>query len=287
MEKPVLLAVMAHPDDETFGIGGTLAYYARRGVSVHVICATRGEAGDVDEIYMQGFESIADRRVHELCCAAKILGVEKIHFLDYRDSGMVGTIDNHHPKSLASTSVEKVAADIVIKIREIRPQVIVTFDPAGGYNHPDHIAVHKATVMAFNQSNDSNFKTKDLLPYKPQRLYFNTFAKNFLKIVVKILSFLGKDPTRFGRNGDINLVSIAQINYPIHAVIPYRSVADIRDQASACYESQGGKKINQSPMGWVRRLIGLKETFMQAYPEPEPGYKTRDLFKGVQHPLHK
>jgi len=69
-QKKVLLAVLAHPDDETFGMGGTLALYARRGVEVHLVCATRGEVGEMDEKFMRGFATVADRRVDELRCAA-------------------------------------------------------------------------------------------------------------------------------------------------------------------------------------------------------------------------
>jgi len=94
--KPVLLAVMAHPDDETFGTGGTLAVYARRGVAVYLICATRGEVGEVDEKYLRGFDSIAERRMAELRCAAEKLGITEVMFLDYRDSGMPGSQSPHH-----------------------------------------------------------------------------------------------------------------------------------------------------------------------------------------------
>ncbi|OQY92627.1 MAG: hypothetical protein B6D39_04740, partial [Anaerolineae bacterium UTCFX2] len=104
----VLLAVLAHPDDESFGIGGTLAVYARRGAQVHLVCATRGEAGDVDPQYLQGFKSIADRRVSELRCAAGVLGLTGVYFLDYRDSGMGGSADNRRPEALANAPQEEV-----------------------------------------------------------------------------------------------------------------------------------------------------------------------------------
>ena len=108
--KPVLLAVLAHPDDETFGMGGTLALYAQQGAAVHLVCATRGEVGDVDPEYMQGYDSIADRREHELRCAAQMLGLAGVHFLDYRDSGMPGSEDNHHPRALAAAPLDEVAS---------------------------------------------------------------------------------------------------------------------------------------------------------------------------------
>src|SRR4030065_2374333 len=107
-----LLACLAHPDDETFGMGGTLALYARRQVQVHLVCATRGDVGDVDHELMQGFSTIAERRESELRCAAGILGLTGIYFLGYRDSGMPGTADNQHPNALAAQPVDDVAATV-------------------------------------------------------------------------------------------------------------------------------------------------------------------------------
>jgi len=95
--------VLAHPDDETFGMGGTLALYASQGVEVHLVCATRGEVGEMDPKLLEGFASIAERRESELCCAADMLGLKAVHFLDYRDSGMPGSPDNTHPMALAAS----------------------------------------------------------------------------------------------------------------------------------------------------------------------------------------
>ena len=279
--KPTILAVMAHPDDETFGIGGTLALYTRKGVSVHVLCATRGEAGDVDEKYMQGFNSIADRRVCELRCATNVLGIEALHLLNYRDSGMNGSPDNGHPNALKLAPIDKVADDIVRKIREIKPQVVITFDPIGGYCHPDHVAVYKATKKAFYLSGNEEYKTDGYASFSPQKLYLNTFSKKSMRFLIRLLSIFGKDPHQYGKNKDIDLIPIAKIEYPIHAVIDYRSVEKIRDQASACYESQGGAGINRSIFGLVRRIVGIKETYMQAFPEPSNDKRIKDLFDGV------
>jgi N-acetyl-1-D-myo-inositol-2-amino-2-deoxy-alpha-D-glucopyranoside deacetylase len=106
MKKSTLLAVLAHPDDESFGMGGTLALYAARGVEVHLVCATRGEVGEVSPELMKGFSSIAERREAELRCAAGVLGLAGVHFLDYRDSGMPGSEDNTHPQALAAQPLE-------------------------------------------------------------------------------------------------------------------------------------------------------------------------------------
>jgi N-acetyl-1-D-myo-inositol-2-amino-2-deoxy-alpha-D-glucopyranoside deacetylase len=185
-DKKVLLAVLAHPDDETFGTGGTLAYYARQGVEVHLVCATRGEVGDVDPQYMQGFSSVADVRVSELRCAAGILGLTGVHFLDYRDSGMPGSPDNTHPQALAAAPIDEVAAKIIHYFRLLRPQVVITFDLIGGYRHPDHIAIQQATTRAFEKVQADPTVFPDGLPaFVPQKLYFQTMPRKFFRIAVR------------------------------------------------------------------------------------------------------
>ena len=99
MTKRKILAVLAHPDDESFGMGGTLAYYAKKGYEVYLVCATRGEAGMMDPEHLGDFKSIAEKREAELRCAAQILGLKEVFFLDYRDSGMPGSEDNKHPNA--------------------------------------------------------------------------------------------------------------------------------------------------------------------------------------------
>jgi N-acetyl-1-D-myo-inositol-2-amino-2-deoxy-alpha-D-glucopyranoside deacetylase len=279
-DQPVLLAVLAHPDDETFGTGGTLALYARRGVKVFLICATRGEVGEVDEEYMKGFNSVADRRVDELRCAAGLLGLTEVIFLNYRDSGMEGSPDNHHPEALAAQPVEDVAKTVADHIQRILPQVLITFDPIGGYRHPDHIAIHKATVRAFELSRDERLKAGSKR-FAPSKFYFNTFPRGFLKVGVRLIRLFGGDPRHFGRNKDIDLLSIAEVNFPINAKISYRPVAEIRDQASACHASQGGQSMNRGPLGWFRRLFSANETFMRAFPPPDGKHIERDLYEGL------
>ena len=102
-KKKTLVFVGAHPDDETFGIGGTLAKYASDGVNVYYICATRGEAGEVSTPeLMTGYSSVGDLRWTELKCAAQALGLIDVIYLGYRDSGMAGSEDNNHPQALAT-----------------------------------------------------------------------------------------------------------------------------------------------------------------------------------------
>lgn len=280
--KQILLAVLAHPDDETFGMGGTLALYASQGVEVHLICATRGEVGSVDPIFLEGFESIAERRESELCCAADLLGLAGVHFLGYRDSGMPGSADNQHPQALTAQPVEEVARKVAHYIRKLRPQVVVTNDPIGGYKHPDHIAVHRATLGAFSLAGDPNFED-ELPPFQPSKLYYNIFPKGLLKIALLALPLIGKDPRHFGRNGDIDLVGIVKEgDFPVHARINYRSVVAKKDKATACHASQlAGGPPNRGPLRWVSALFGTYDTYMRAVPEAGKGLRERDLFEGV------
>jgi LmbE family N-acetylglucosaminyl deacetylase len=276
-----LLAVLAHPDDESFGMGGTLALYAKRGVSVHLICATRGEVGDVDPRLLEGFPSIGDLREHELRCAAEHLGLAGVYFLGYRDSGMPGSPDNRHPDALAAAPLEEVAARVTELIRRLRPQVVLTFDPIGGYRHPDHVAIQQATVRSFQAAGDPEAFPGEESPFQPQKLYFHTFSRRLMPLVVRLLPLFGQDPRHFGHNKDIDLISLAGEHFPVHARIDYREVIKAKEAASACHASQLSMGPPGGLLGWAfRRGAGI-ETFMRAYPEASPGLRESDLFSGI------
>ena len=278
-----LLAVLAHPDDETFGMGGTLALYSQRGVSVHLICATRGEVGDVEPHYLEGYQSIGELREHELRCAADILGLAGVHFLDYRDSGMPGSPDNQHPHSLAAAPINDVTAKVTAYIRQLRPQVVLTFDPIGGYRHPDHIAIHQATETAFYAAGDAERYPDAGEPFQPEKLYYHTFPRGLFAWMVRLLPLVGKNPHRFGHNEDIDLVELAGEDFPVHAQINYGPVVREKAEATACHASQGGMG---SSGNWLVnlafRMASGKDSFMRAYPEPDGGPKERDLFLGIR-----
>lgn len=269
-----LLAVFAHPDDETFGAGGTLALYARRGVQVHVVCATRGEAGEAPA-GRKGFPTVGAMRESEVRCAAEILGLSGVHFLGYRDSGMAGSSENRRPGAWASVPLDEAAGAVAHFFRTLRPQVVITFDPIGGYRHPDHIAAHRATVEAFRRAVGGGEG-----PGVPQKLYFHTFPRGFLRWAVRILPWLGQDPRRLGKNRDIDLTVLAGVRYPVHAKIDIRSVLDVKQQAAACHASQDGGRIAPFQRLFTR-LAGGSDTYMRAYPLPPPERVERDLFAGV------
>ncbi len=285
MTSQTLLAVLAHPDDETFGLGGTLALYAKRGVKVHLVCATRGEVGTVAPEFMEGYSSIADLRVDELLCAAELLGLEKVHFLDYRDSGMVGTEDNEHPEALAQAPQDKVVAALVGFIRQLRPEVVLTFDPVGGYGHPDHVAIHNATVKAYEAAADPQQFPDEGSAFEPQKLYFATFSFRFVKPVLALLRLAGRDPRKWGRNQDIDLTEVFKTRFPVNAKVNYRQVAGIKEEAMSCHASQLDMgPTTQGVAGVLLRLLrsGTVETFMRADPPVTNGRIERDLFEGIR-----
>ena len=282
-EKKVILAVLAHPDDETFGMGGTLALYASEGVEVDLICATRGEVGDVPPEMMEGFSSVAELREHELLEAAKFLDLTHVDFLGYRDSGMPGSEDNHHPQALAAAPLEEVSGKVAQYIRKYRPQIVLTFDPIGGYRHPDHIAIQRATEKAFFESGKADFYPGEFPAYEAKKLYFHTMPKGVLRFGVFMMKLMGKDPSKFGRNGDIDLESIAKVSFPVNAVVNYFQVAEKKDRAAACHASQGGTQITSGGgiIGKIRHFFGAKDQFMRAYP-PADKFIEHDLFEGLE-----
>ncbi len=279
-DQKTILAVLAHPDDESFGMGGTLAFYASQGARVFLVCATRGEVGTVDPEHMAGFNTIAELRESELRCAARHLGLTEVFFLNYRDSGMPGSPDNQHPDAQVNRPAEEVAARVVHYIRRLKPDVVLTFDPIGGYRHPDHIQIHNATVIAFERAADPDFHPESGEPFQPRALYYHTVPRGLFKMGVKLLKLFGQDPRRWGRNKDIDLVSLAEVDFPVHARINYRPVAAQKDEASLCHASQGGGQMRRGFLGFFFNLYSGTETFMRAYPPPAPRMRVvNDLFE--------
>ena len=119
-----LLAVFAHPDDEAFGTGGTLSQYAVDGTKVYLVCATRGEVGEISDPSYATPETLGQVREGELRCAAETMGVAELIFLDYRDSGMVGTPENVDPRAFINAPAAEVVQLLVSAICRIQPDVV-------------------------------------------------------------------------------------------------------------------------------------------------------------------
>jgi LmbE family N-acetylglucosaminyl deacetylase len=279
-QKKSILIVLAHPDDESFGMGGTIAHYTSQGIPVHLICATRGEAGTVEPSFLKKHKTIAALRESELKCAAKALGLTSVIFLDYRDSGMIGSKDNKNRLALINAPIDKVAAKIVKHIRKLKPQVVMTFDAVGGYHHPDHIAIHKATVKAFHDAGNTKLLRAAGKAFQPAKLYFTAINRNRWRWVVRMMRLTGKDPSKLGRNKDIDLTALTRDkDTPPHVEIYYRTVKEKKEKADACHASQlDGRFSRFSLMDLYWKLVGYRDRYTQAYPVVADSYRAKDLF---------
>lgn len=143
-----LLFVLAHPDDETFGLGGLLAWAHAQGHRTGLVCATRGEAGAISDASLGTPETLGAVRELELRKAMRILDLHDLRVLSYRDSGMAGADTNGDPRSLVQAPADAVEADVVAVIRDTRPAVVITFGADGIYGHPDHIRIGEAADRA-------------------------------------------------------------------------------------------------------------------------------------------
>lgn len=285
-KQKTLVFLGAHPDDESFGLGSTLAHYAASGVKVYYVCATGGEAGTIDPEFMKGFATIEELRSAELKCAAQALGLTGVICLGFRDSGMTGSENNKHPDCLALAPLYEVAGRIVKTIRELKPDVVITHDAGGGYGHPDHIATHNATVKAFYAAADPAQYPEAGPVFQPRKLYFIVRPRGLTKIMVRLMPLFGQNPHHFGRNKDIDLTLMAAVEYPVHAAIRLSKQAiAMRNKASACHASQGGGRFRQGGffriLGIIEKLRGPRDCFMREYPPPTNRRKEKDLFEGV------
>ena len=284
-EEKVLVMTGAHPDDESFGAGATLAYYVQKGVKVYYICATRGEAGEVPPEMMNNYSSIAQLRTYEQECAARALGLEEVIFLGYRDSGMEGSPDNRHPEALVNAPVDEVAGIITAHLRKLKPQVVITSDPVGGYHHPDHIAIHNATVKAFHACSDPAQYPQAGPPYRPQKLYYNVFPHKWMKMMIRIWQLMGRDVHHFGKNKDIDLAEMLEDEFPVHCTVKLtKKSVETGNQASLCHASQlgGGGGPRRGLREFLNRIFGYKATYMRGYPPVTGEVKEKDLFEGVE-----
>jgi LmbE family N-acetylglucosaminyl deacetylase len=277
-----LLGVFAHPDDESFGSGGTLARYAAEGKAVHVIIATDGIAGSVEDgTKWQDHETLAQVRSAELANAAVALGVTTIWSLPYRDSGMRNTEANQHPDALIQQPVAELTQELIAYIDRLQPDVIVTHDPFGGYGHPDHVRCCEAVTAAFHIVRSRAGRARGTTV--PQKLYYTAFDKRFVKLIVRIMPLLGQDPTQLGRNKDIDLIEISRWDTPVHAKIDVEAYLGHKQTASQAHVSQysSGPGFLRVLPGLLRRRFMRYETYTRAYPSPN-GRIEPDFFAGVQ-----
>lgn len=295
MSQKRLLISFAHPDDESFGLGGLIAKYVDEGVDVYLICATNGDVGTISPELLNGYASAAELRLAELDCASQILRFKQVLKFGYKDSGMMGSSSNDDPDCLWyqwQHKPERVTRRVVEVIREVKPQVIITFNNYGGYGHPDHIAIQRATVKAFELANDPDYEVHNLPPYQPQKLYYNRFPTFMMRMRIWQTRLRREDPRRVGRNRDIDLLKILENVEPAHAKVDIKNYLDVWAAASACHKSQGGGLGRDGLLLRLFRLFaGTNQEFTRVFPSPQyPYVDEHDLFANVnfaqEHALH-
>jgi N-acetyl-1-D-myo-inositol-2-amino-2-deoxy-alpha-D-glucopyranoside deacetylase len=169
-----LMLVHAHPDDEAISTGGVMMKAKAHGHRVVLVTATRGEVGEIHNMDPEASRPVlGEIRTEELKAAGEILGVDRIEFLGYRDSGMVDTADNKDPRSFHQARLDEAAAKLAVLIREERPDVVVTYAEDGVYGHPDHIKAYQVTNAAL-----------DLLEregWAPKKLYYMAIPRSLME----------------------------------------------------------------------------------------------------------
>jgi LmbE family N-acetylglucosaminyl deacetylase len=271
-----LLAVHAHPDDETITMGGTLARYSAAGVRTIVVTCTRGDLG---EVHLNGLSAVGDvaaLRDGELDCAVRTLGVNRLVQLGYSDSGMAGWPTNHRPGAFFAADLTEAADRVLDVIRAERPQVLVAYDETGGYGHPDHVKAHQVAVAAFAASG----------PAQPDKLYFVRFPIGWSRAFVAELRAAGIDAPASAATGADAGPAIAEIGVPDELVT---TLVDVRDYvptklaALACHASQMGGDHFLMRMGRTGNLaerLWAYEYFSREV-GPGDGVRETDLFAGL------
>ncbi|WP_405762422.1 N-acetyl-1-D-myo-inositol-2-amino-2-deoxy-alpha-D-glucopyranoside deacetylase [Streptomyces sp. NBC_00045] len=185
-----LLLVHAHPDDESINNGVTMAKYAAEGAHVTLVTCTLGEEGEVippglAHLAPDRDDTLGAHRVGELSAAMAELGVTDHRFLGgtgrFRDSGMMGAEQNRRPGSFWSTDVDEAAAHLVEVIRDVRPQVLVTYDPDGGYGHPDHIQAHRVATRAAELAAEPTYRRDFGDPWRIAKVYWNRVPRSVVE----------------------------------------------------------------------------------------------------------
>ncbi|MDP3714144.1 MAG: N-acetyl-1-D-myo-inositol-2-amino-2-deoxy-alpha-D-glucopyranoside deacetylase [Mycobacteriales bacterium] len=196
-----LLLVHAHPDDETIGTGAVMAKYAAEGALVTLVTCTLGEEGevlvpDLAHLASDQHDALGQHRVEELHNACEALGVRDHRFLGgpgrWRDSGMMGTPQNDREGCFWRADLAEATRELVAVLREVRPQVVVTYDAKGGYGHPDHIQAHRVTVAALDAAADPSYLPDAGEPWVVSKLYWTAFPKSVLQAGIDHLKEAGE-----------------------------------------------------------------------------------------------
>ncbi len=281
--KLSLLGAYGHPDDEQ-GVSGLMHKYANAGVDVTLVCATRGEAGEIAPGVNATPQNLGQVREEELRCAAEKIGLTNLYFLDYRDSGMIGTPPNEDSRCLWQANLLEVTEKLVRLVRRHKPQVLLTFDPNGGYGHPDHIKIHQAAMMAYFVAGDARIfpaqiAQEGLRAWTPLKLYWGAFSRSTFQRYAELAEKAGVEIS-------VPMREFIKRGTPDEAITTRIDVADFVDlklHALSCHASQMDPNSMWSKIPERVRKEGMKvETLIRAEARVEAFQGIEDdLFVGI------
>jgi N-acetyl-1-D-myo-inositol-2-amino-2-deoxy-alpha-D-glucopyranoside deacetylase len=240
-----LLLVHAHPDDETINNGASMARYVGEGASVTLLTCTLGEEGEVlvpelAQLAADQADQLGGYRIGELRAAMDALGVEDIRFLGgagrYRDSGMMGTPANQHPRAFWNADLDEAVAHAVAVVREVRPQVVVTYDEQGGYGHPDHIQAHRVAMAAVEAAADSGYRPDLGEAWEAAKVYWCCVPRSVLQRGIDALAEAGE--TFFEGVTDAAEIPFAVDDEQVAAAVDGREFVARKDAAMRAYPTQ-------------------------------------------------
>jgi LmbE family N-acetylglucosaminyl deacetylase len=267
-EQLRLMCILAHPDDESLGNGGTLAKYAAEGVEIYLVTATRGERGWQGEASANpGEAALGAIREAELHAAVQALGIREVHFLDYID----GDLDRADPA--------EAIAKIVTHLRRVKPHVVLTFGPAGAYGHPDHIAISQLTTAACVAAADASYA--DLgghAQHRVAKLYYMTISRALAEAYVAVFGDIVMQIDGVDRH------VVIDDDWAITTWLDTSAYEDTVWKAVFCHTSQlpAYSRLEQVPEQY-RKIIWSEETFYRAFSLVNGGRKIeRDLFEGLR-----
>jgi N-acetyl-1-D-myo-inositol-2-amino-2-deoxy-alpha-D-glucopyranoside deacetylase len=241
-----LLLIHAHPDDEAINNGATMARYVAEGAQVTLLTCTLGEEGEVlvpelAQLAADQADQLGGYRIGELTAAMGALGVTDHRWLGgagrYRDSGMMGTPANEHPRAFWNADLEEAAAHAVAVVRELRPQVLVTYDEKGGYGHPDHIQAHRVAMRAVEAAAAPGFHPELGEPWQVAKVYWCAMPRSVVQQGIDAMEGMGED-SPFAGLGDIEEVPFVVPDESIAAAVDARRYADRKDAALRAYPTQ-------------------------------------------------
>jgi LmbE family N-acetylglucosaminyl deacetylase len=279
MKPQSILALFAHPDDEAFGTGGALAHYVAKGVNVTLVCATRGEVGEISDPTLATPDTLGQVREGELRCAAESMGIQDVIFLGYRDSGMVGTSQNSDPRAYINIPAERVIRQLIQIIRNFKPQIIVTFEPNGGYGHPDHLAIHKHTVAAYHEAADPTIYPELGPAWQTSRLFYTAIPKSFFYTMREQMTSLGLDTSQLA---SLEESGAGWPDDQVDVCLDVSTTVQAKWEALNCHRTQFGPEnlFRRLPEENVKAMMSY-EYFALAFPEHSRGIKLNDLFDGI------